>query len=258
MCIRDRSSDDPIKVKLRGLGVEIISDIHLLQRQDKGRIGAINATNKIIEMVSFLDIAHTMNLISEMNSGILKKEFLEFKRSIDESINVKPVWLEEFLSQSPVEETQNTEVDGLQTPGRFFKHVSFIKNGEDLKGHVQHKDGTRIGVQKGSTLMTALRKVSGMSDKMNFSAPTSPSVSLSRAQDFDLLKKKRRTDIINILKISGGSSTIKDIKSRINIGIQESLACSEKTLQRELMSMTTDGVLDKAGEKRWSRYSLKV
>jgi hypothetical protein len=35
------------------------------------------------------------------------------------------------------------------------------------------------------------------------------------------------------------------------------ISCSEKTLQRELVSMVKNGVLDKMGEKRWSRYFLK-
>ena len=32
--------------------------------------------------------------------------------------------------------------------------------------------------------------------------------------------------------------------------------CSEKTIQRELLSMVKSGILKKEGEKRWSKYSL--
>jgi len=71
------------------------------------------------------------------------------------------------------------------------------------------------------------------------------------------LKKERRFNIINIIKNNGGSSTIKDIKAKTNTGVQGSLVCSEKTLQRELMSMIKDGVLNKTGEKRWSKYFIK-
>ena len=74
---------------------------------------------------------------------------------------------------------------------------------------------------------------------------------------FDMLKKQRRDDIINIIKNIGGNATIKDIKNKINIGVQGSLVCSEKTLQRELVSMTKDGVLDKEGSKRWTHYFIK-
>ena len=33
---------------------------------------------------------------------------------------------------------------------------------------------------------------------------------------------------------------------------------SEKTIQRELLNLVSEGVLKKTGEKRWSKYSLKV
>ncbi|KKR90935.1 MAG: hypothetical protein UU41_C0052G0001, partial [Candidatus Roizmanbacteria bacterium GW2011_GWA1_41_13] len=77
------------------------------------------------------------------------------------------------------------------------------------------------------------------------------------AQDFNILKKKRRDDIIAIIRNNGGSATIKDIRIKINIGAQDSLICSEKTVQRELMSMIKNNVLNKTGEKRWSRYFIK-
>ena len=81
--------------------------------------------------------------------------------------------------------------------------------------------------------------------------------SISQTKDFVLLKKMRQENIINIIKNNGGNATIKDIRTKINIGVQDSLICSEKTVQRELMSMIKNSVLNKTGEKRWSRYFLK-
>jgi len=78
-------------------------------------------------------------------------------------------------------------------------------------------------------------------------------------QGFDIVKKQRRTEIISIVKIIGGNATIKDIKDRAKVlpaQAESLLSCGEKTLQRELISMIKDGVLDKTGEKRWSRYFL--
>ena len=64
-------------------------------------------------------------------------------------------------------------------------------------GSVKNKSaGTRIGVQKGSTLMKALSGVD-MSDS------------------FDNLKKQRRDNIVTILKDKSEGMTIKDIKSII-------------------------------------------
>lgn len=60
---------------------------------------------------------------------------------------------------------------------------------------------------------------------------------------------KRQEDIINLIK-NKEEVSVKDISLIIS-------DCSEKTLQRELLKMVKDGVLEKKGERRWSRYSLK-
>lgn len=70
-------------------------------------------------------------------------------------------------------------------------------------------------------------------------------------KDFSVVavkKNGRQSIIINLLKRKK-EIMIKDVSPLIN-------GCSEKTIQRELMSMVHNGVLNKIGEKRWSRYSL--
>ena len=204
--------DEPIRGKLRTLGTEIISDMHSVPAE---------ASNKIAETVSFLNIASAMNFISEMNCSILKKEFLELKGSIQEYTDMKPTWLAEFFTK---------ENNPYPT-----SPLSRGKSGV-YKGH------TRIGVQKGSTLMKAL------SDKTQAMSNTKPSTT-----NFDVLKKQRREEIKNSIKANGGNATIKDIKDKASGSL---VNCGKKTLQRELVSMVRDGVLRKIGEKRWSRYSL--
>ena len=222
---------EPIRNKLRHLGVEIISDIHSIPTE---------ASNKIAETVSFLNIASAMNLISEMNCSILKKEFLELSQCIKEFAQTKPTWLEEFLENSSLEGWSKTGEDkSIPPPSKGYSSREELNS----KGH------TRIGVQKGSTLMKAL------SDKTRLLF-NSNSTNANKNY-FNILKKQRRDNIINIIKNKGGNATIKDIKIKINAGIQGALTFSEKTLQRELMSMIKDGVLNKTGEKRWSRYFLK-
>jgi hypothetical protein len=97
-----------------------------------------------------------------------------------------------------------------------------------------------------------------LSDKISsFEASPNMLGLASRAQDFDILKKQRRDNILNIIKKNDGNATIKDIRDKINIGLTGAQVCSEKTLQRELLSMTREGVLNKTGEKRWTKYFLK-
>lgn len=60
---------------------------------------------------------------------------------------------------------------------------------------------------------------------------------------------ERTMRIISLLK-DGKELTIKDFSITIK-------GCSEKTLQRELLRLVSQGRIFKKGERRWSRYSLK-
>ncbi|MEK7328458.1 MAG: hypothetical protein AAB217_24700 [Chloroflexota bacterium] len=245
--------DEPLRNKLRTLGIEIILDI-----TSPTRVTLVGLLVKISEVMSFLDIASAINIISEMNCSILKKEFLELNQSIKESTDKvkilnKEISLSEFFRDSPLEEYPlGGSGMNLSTPA--FSHPS--RGEENSKGHYSngHQYSTRIGVQKGSTLLKAL------SDRIGSRTDLSAQGSASRAQDFDILKKQRRNDIIIIIKTIGGNATIKDIKDRVQMSQGKAMSlmsCSEKTLQRELVSMVQDNVLNKTGEKRWSRYFLK-
>ena len=219
-------NEEPLRNKLRTLGTEIVSD-SIQIRPEVGSYGA-GMSMRIDQIVSFLGIASAMNFISEMNCAILKKEFFELKTSMQESTQVKPEWLGEFLIEN-----------------ESIGHVE-LSNGQQAR--------TRIGVQKGSTLLKAL------SDKNLVRSFTDRGTKFNvvpHTQNFDMLKKQRRYDIVAIIKNNKGRATIKDIKIKINVGVHEALICSEKTLQRELVSMTKDGVLYKTGEKRWTTYSIR-
>lgn len=212
--IMDR--DEPLRNKLRTLGADIVSDMNSTP---------INAIIKIFEVMSFLDIAHAVGIISEMNSNILRKEFSELDQSIKESMGRtestnSPINLSEFFREE------------LEAPS---------KQPPTYKGHqsIGHQSSTRIGVQKGSTLLKAL---------------SDTNLGRTTKDEFDLLKKERRYDITNFITKNGGSASITDIKNSAQGSL---ISCSEKTLQRELISMVKDSVLYKTGEKRWSRYFIK-
>lgn len=211
--------EEPLRHKLRTLGTEIISNVHSVPS---------DAIGKITEIMSFLDIASAINLISEMNASILKKEFLELKQSIQEytqSTRVGHVSLSEFLFE---------DTKGQAQP---------IPMAQSAKGQIT----TRIGVQRGSTLMKALSRVD-VSDRNTF----------LNKNKFNDLKQNRRNEIIRIIRHeinSASGSTITDIRTK---GGEAFISLSEKTLQRELVSMVKDNILSKTGSKRWSRYFIKA
>lgn len=218
--------DEPIRLKLRTLGVEILSDINM----SKGTFDM----GKMEQILSFLNIAFEVRMISEMNFNILMKEFTELRQSILDYTKQNHSWLEEFL----ISPDKGRNEEGL------FSSKVILGNGNPSKGQ-----GTRIGVQKGGTLLKALSEVEGMDVLKKNNGHT-------HHQEFEMQKNKRRQDIISIIKNtkSVDGATITDIKTNSN-GLLEN--CGEKTLQRELVSMVKDNVLYKTGEKRWSRYFVK-
>jgi len=66
--------------------------------------------------------------------------------------------------------------------------------------------------------------------------------------DKNVRQTTRKDDILNLLK-KESNLTIKDFAKVIK-------DCSEKTIQRELISLVKEGVVKRAGERRWSTYSL--
>ena len=77
-------SDEPIRTSLRSLGTGVVSDIHTL-RTSIGFNLTVQIEVKIESILSFLEIASAVGMISSMNCGILQKEFLELQGSLRES-----------------------------------------------------------------------------------------------------------------------------------------------------------------------------
>jgi len=233
--------DEPIRLKLRTLGVEVLSDTTSMSRSNLDiRTGGNSIKKKIQEVLHFLEIAEMVNLISKMNLRVLKSEFLKLQESLDSHLET----LNNFAGQATLSEFFHTQEKFSITPPI-----------QPEKYSIGQFNPTRIGVQKGSTLMKAL------SDRMsNISATKTPPkktennpIGHPSKSDFKLLKKDRRNQILTIIKDNKGEASITDIKSKIK---GDASSSSEKTLQRELVSMVTDGVLEKNGSKRWSRYLL--
>ena len=253
--------EEPIRNKLRNLGTNIITDINSF---NKGQEIFNQINNRVSEILSFIEIAFSVGIISEMNSSILIKEFLELRKSIIEAIPKKEDnWLQEFMNNSE---------------GGFDPYpASPLPMGRSKEGVFGHREnpigqGTRIGVQKGGTLLHALSRVQGQVLSNRISNLKTNKIQIERnftgslgqekhdSHTNEILKNKRREEIILAIKdkikdkVNFDGATISDIKS---IGHGVLTLCGEKTLQRELVSMVSDGVLKKTGEKRWSKYSLK-
>jgi len=239
-------NEEPLRNKLRELGVEIVSDTHAFSYRTVS-LGK-KMEHQIALVLSFLEIASEVGIVSVMNASILKKEFMELRQAISETAsNIKeesPAWLADFLKEG--------STDDFSRLTNMSVNKNFLS-----KGQV----GTRIGVQRGGTLLKALSdKIPDLSSPLRQGQKNVLKNNSFAVHNSEVLKNTRREEIIAIIKDKGRGVinfegvTITDIKS---IGHGVLASCGEKTLQRELVSMVGDGVLLKTGEKRWSKYKLR-
>lgn len=238
---------EPIRHRLRTLGIEIITDTSLKLKNvfvlNKYRYLVGDLTRKIQEVLSLLDIAYSLGMISGMNFNILQTEFITLKKSVGESKG------DPYISDI-LKDAEPLQKDTYTRETTYQKDIS-----EEVfspKGQSMGQEKTRIGVQRAEDLLKTLsEKMKEPSGKDYFYKSNTP--------DFNVLKNKRREEIIFIIKNKVMDNydldglTLKEIKDMAK-GIL--VSCGEKTLQRELNSMVTDGILRKTGQKRWSKYSL--
>jgi hypothetical protein len=244
--------NEPIRVRLRTLGTGIISDMHSHPLPVRG---------KIVEIMSFIEIALAMNIISEMNASILVKEFRELDKAVADAYSGEPQAISKDMDLTEFFARESDPF--LDNMFHVNPSMSGKKGAINSKGH---ESSTRIGVQKGSTLMKALsdkilvvpQKKTSAQNKNNVS--NTSNTSINNQHRFDILKRHRREELLKVIKLTEGSATIKDIKEQIKRTSNQNsplISCGEKTLQRELLSMVRANMLTKIGEKRWSRYQLQ-
>lgn len=212
-------ADESLKGKLRQLGVELLSDMYrvsTLSPIDKHLHISISLS-RVYEIISFVEIANTIGFISDMNTSILKKEFviligeLESHQSKDKHFTFT---LDENMFSLPTLSNNFSSIDkynhkeGIKDKRTNYNSMSFINN-KNIPSFNQNQNPVH-------RVSTALEK------------------------------QERVSKILAIIKDKEVS--IKDISVKIT-------DCSEKTIQRELNTLVDKGQIKKTGAKRWSKYT---
>jgi len=220
---------EPIKDKLRRTGVDLLSETH----SDKS---VLKITMFAESIISFIKLASSVGLISEMNQGILDREFFSIVSELHKhKENKKNKATSDIFGEGFFGLTEEVErlKDMLNNDNGNYNGQTFINRQGLLNSNGQIKDNNKDMSQR----------IKDNEKKSN----NKPEYKGS-AGDTQRQRDSRRREIIDIIKAKK-AVTIRDI-SAVIFGV------SEKTLQRELVSLVAQNVLKKEGQKRWSRYSL--
>lgn len=232
---------EPLKAKMRTTSVSLI-DMSLMINSsflpDRKSILS-DIIKRCLELISYSQIASFTGIESMMNHQILKAELELFIKVIEER-------------ESPHKMGKN-----------FVLSPDFIK--EDPEGGVIREIEQKMEQNR---LMNNRGVKASVSD-YSYARPSTPSPTISRPaykgqNTSSFIKDKkpsaltqsnqnkddgRKNQILAAIRSKGGELSIKDIAMNVK-------GCSEKTIQRELLSLVNEGLLNKTGERRWSRYSI--
>lgn len=231
------SDSEPIKWQMREIGLQILSDITLMEHETASESvqKEVRVIGGIEKIVSLFEIASAARFISEMNLAILKDEY----RSLIKNIEAKGSGASH----------RRRDFD------RSFFDVSEIKKEkkddfEKDKDDVFYKNKTEEVSDSATSHITSPQK--------NFVTKTTERLASVSGTTVREIKEKsgegktsRQVLVLAIIKDKGHGAevSIKDIAERFT-------DCGEKTIQRELTSLVEKGILKKTGDRRWSRYSL--
>ena len=220
-------NSDPIREKLRLIGVRLMSDIYHLSVAspvDRQTEIALPLSN-ISEIISLLKVSFMVGFISEMNALILQDELVKLATQLRESINQDKNYLlsldsKMFAVEPIVSSKDNSRNNQLNMGSNLALNNSFYK-------------GHKLDV-------SFMNNLSPLEDDVSNSKKTQRSSPSER--------NNRREKILSLIKGKKNIS-IKDISLFFP-------DCSEKTISRELNVLISKGHIKKTGAKRWSRYQI--
>lgn len=223
------SDKEPMKERSRTLVNGILENVlnvsERVWNEDKNNKKILSS---ISEIILLFEVAEYTGMMSKMNKQIINTELQKLSNFIISSS-------ENSSSAKVVFEQNMFDKNYDYVPKNTFNDLSFSNN----QNTIQKDDEQTLNIiNKGQDEMSDM----SLNNKTSFIKIVHPQKKIK--------DKNNRQDIIFKMLNGGAKLTIKDFAKNIK-------GCSEKTIQRELISMLEKGVLKKEGERRWSKYFLK-
>ncbi|MES3005869.1 MAG: DeoR family transcriptional regulator [Patescibacteria group bacterium] len=212
------SDNEPLKTNIRSAVLSLIDmSLSLNTTLSPDRKDLLNnIVREALSVISYSEIAARTGIESVMNHRIIKGELENFIRTIESRELPQKLGRHFVLSDDFIKDELPAP-----TPMSGYRQNSSVQHQSVLKpkSHHTHIHQSLVGQ----------RPAAGKVEKSN-------------------RKSERQEAIISVIR-SKGELSIKDLTGVIK-------GCSEKTIQRELLVLVEQGILNKVGERRWSRYSL--
>lgn len=249
---------EPIKNGLRKNSVILLSSMNALMQYDvKDRSSEFaTALKSVMEIISLLHVAGATGLVSEMNGNLLIEGFRMLQAVLEKK---QPILTKEMISVDK-EDTMYDKTEsysGIVSTSYDALTLSELNRGIDKDTQQSKKtienvleDKRQISDYKRQELsLTKGQTISNKPDSVHsVLMQHAKSQSAHLASSFQNRKQTRREQIVALF-VKGVDVSIKDVANRIK-------GCSEKTIQRELNALVLDNIIERIGEKRWSRYVL--
>lgn len=236
---------EPMKWKMRSLASDLATRSAVFKDgfSPEEKEASLSVRKTVLELTSLLSVAKDAGLISPDNYEIISKEFMSLNTLLE-----SPTRISEYLKlpegESAGVERLDTSVSRSTPEGQEVLRDKFIKDTENEHRNEGYTPSTESNVGATDTGTRHRIDEEYMARQGRQGKPT-------KLKDFGVVsakKSNRKSIIIGLLKRKK-EIMIKDVSPLIE-------GCSEKTIQRELLSMVKEGILKKEGEKRWSKYSL--
>jgi len=223
---------EPLKWAVRNSILDLVKDIFLLKTNYSNNFSIFDDLNYgISEIISYLDLLKNTGFISEMNHRILRAEIVNLSKFIEPKYD---------LINSPESNFSDDFFDIPEPlPQEIERELTFFEGEDNLEQRLLNRKKALKDIYKGQDK----RHVSF--NELSFKGFSGKSKNNAKDKG---VKNKRKETIIGLIK-DKKEVTIKDITSSIK-------DFSEKTLQRDLVSLVKEGVLKREGERRWSKYKL--
>jgi hypothetical protein len=211
------SEKEPLKWSLRDKILSLLEEIITFRVVFSDNLTLKDSLSiKILEIISLLDLSFSAGLISDMNYRIIKQESLKLANFVGSKTSLKSSPQPSFEGGFFNVELKDSLEERVNEYNLERNSIKDIPKGQEIKRHLSFRNNEKDI----SVLRSKIQNKTG----------------------------ERKRKILAVIKEKREVS-VKDITNFIT-------DCSEKTIQRDLVSLVKENILKKTGERRWSRYML--